>query len=186
MLLKSADGLERLAAVDTVALDKTGTLTMGRLGLVGADAVAAADLATAAALATRSRHPASRALVEAAGDAALPEAHGVGEVPGQGLEGIVAGRRARLGRRAWCGVAGEPADESPGTEIWLAVEGRPPVRFRLADSLRPDAAHAVAALRALGLVPTFIIPCAIRRRPEAPGRRRAPLVMPRHHGAPRS
>lgn len=151
VLLKSADGLERLAAVDTVVLDKTGTLTMGRLGLVDADAVAAGDIAIAAALAVRSRHPASRALVEAAAGAALPVAHGVEEVPGQGLSGTVAGHRVRLGRRAWCGVAGEPGDGSPGTEIWLAVEGRPPVRFRLADSLRPDAADAVAALRALGL-----------------------------------
>ncbi|MBI2585673.1 MAG: heavy metal translocating P-type ATPase, partial [Rhodospirillales bacterium] len=152
VLLKSADGLERLAQVDTVAFDKTGTLTTGRLSLMNGAEIASADLAAAAALARHSRHPLSRALVAAAGDVELPEADHVSELPGHGLCGCIAGKDARLGRRAWCGIATTDEDTSAlGAEIWLAVAGSRPVRFVLADTLRPDAAATINVLRRMAL-----------------------------------
>jgi len=104
----------------------------------------------------------SRALLEAAAGLDLPEVEDVSEVPGQGLCGTIAGRDVRLGRREWCGVAPIPDPDAPdapvvpgdtqtGTEIWLAGPGMAPRRFVFADTLRPDAAQAVAALRAQGL-----------------------------------
>lgn len=152
VLLKSADGLERLAQVDTVAFDKTGTLTTGRLSLMNGAEIASADLAAAAALARHSRHPLSWALVAAAGDVELPEADHVSELPGHGLCGRMAGKDARLGRRAWCGIATTDEDASAlSAEIWLAVAGSRPVRFVLADTLRPDAAATIEILRRMGL-----------------------------------
>ena len=153
VLLKSADGLERLAGVDTVALDKTGTLTSGRLELLNPGRVAADDLALAAALASQSRHPVSRALVAAAAaaDLELPVVENVREVPGQGLCAVAAGRDVRLGRREWCGVADAPDGDRLDSEIWLARQGEKARRFGLADGLRPDAVAAVEALRRLGL-----------------------------------
>jgi len=152
VLLKSADGLERLAQVDTVAFDKTGTLTVGRPSLVNGAEIAPEDLAVAAALARHSRHPLSQALVAAAGDAQLPAVDDVSETPGQGLRGRIAGKDARLGRRAWCGIRQiDAAAPAVGAEIWLAVAGRAPVRLVFADILRPDAAATIDALRRMGL-----------------------------------
>jgi len=146
ILVKSADGLERLAQADTVVFDKTGTLTLGRPVLVGGEAIDAADLALAASLAAASRHPLSRALAAADGPAAAPA--DVREEPGSGLAAPSAAGEVRLGSRAWCGVA----DDAPaaGPELWLAQPGRAPVRFGFADTLRPDAADVVARLHAAG------------------------------------
>ncbi|MEQ9256257.1 MAG: heavy metal translocating P-type ATPase [Alphaproteobacteria bacterium] len=112
ILVKSGDALERLAQVDHVVLDKTGTLTRGQPDLVGkvegcGGSVADDLLARAASLASASRHPLARALVRAAEGAGLHlTAPGdVREEAGSGLEGMVSGHRLRLGRRDWCGSA---------------------------------------------------------------------------------
>ncbi len=158
ILLKSGDALERLAVVDTVVLDKTGTLSDGRPQLVNAHEVDAADLALAVALARHSGHPLARALVEAAdpeGPAIRLEA--VREEAGMGLEAIAAGRRLRLGRLEWImPELAEIGDRSArggdeGPALWMLWEGDRPVRFTFRDRLRPDAAETVAALKARGL-----------------------------------
>lgn len=142
VLVKSGAALERLAEVDHVVFDKTGVLTLGRPRLI--DPVPAA-VALAAPLARASRHPLARALTEAACDG--PAASDVVEHAGQGVEGTIDGRRARLGRAAFVGV------ESHGevTELWFGFESDTKIRFRFEDALRPDAAETVAALRARGL-----------------------------------
>ncbi len=161
ILLKSGDALERLAVVDTVVLDKTGTLSEGRPQLVNAHEVEAADLALAAALARHSNHPLARALAEAAGsDGPAPAIRltAVREEPGLGLEAIAAGRRLRLGRLEWILPELEEIDDGSaardgggGPVLWMLWEGDRPVRFAFRDRLRPDAAETVAALRARGL-----------------------------------
>jgi Cu2+-exporting ATPase len=146
VLVRSGDALERLAAVDTVVFDKTGTLTLGKPRLVSEPS--ADVLMAAASLARVSRHPLSRALVEAAGPGAA--ALDAVERPGEGVESAVSGVPARLGKRTFAAPDGsEAADGAP--ELWFAREGQAPVRFVFADALRPDAAAAVAALKARGL-----------------------------------
>lgn len=140
VLIKSPNALERLAEIDTVVLDKTGTLTLGRLMPVGL--CDATDLAEAAGLAAASRHPLARAL--AAAVPAVVAAADVIEEPGRGLRrGAV-----RLGSRAFCGL---PEADAVGPEMWLTRPGRRPVRFAFSDQLRPDAVATVTRLRALGL-----------------------------------
>lgn len=150
VLVKSGDALERLARIDTVVLDKTGTLTLGRPRLVGP--VDEDALLEAAQLARVSRHPLSRALVDAAGPGA--PAASAREVPGAGVEGEIAGvsggEPARLGRRAFVNPTAPEADGAE-MELWFAHGGRAPVRFAFTDALRADAAATVAALRARGL-----------------------------------
>jgi Cu2+-exporting ATPase len=147
MLLKSADALERLAAIDTVVFDKTGTLTEGRPQLRRDTGFTAADLLLAARLAVASRHPLARALVQAAGPAVAAE--GLREEPGAGLSAVIEGVEVRLGSRRFCGLADDSACEGP--ELWLARRGAAPARFAFTDMVRPDARQAVEALRAQGL-----------------------------------
>jgi Cu2+-exporting ATPase len=155
ILLKAADGLERLAKIDTVVFDKTGTLTMGRPALKDPERYESADLRIAAALARHSRHPLSRAVVRAGEEIAggLPAltADAVRETPGRGLEGNVDGRPVRLGKGDWCNAENmsDKTDQTAETELWLNNDGRLR-RFVFTDTLRADARAVVAALRADG------------------------------------
>ena len=142
VLLLSPTALERLARIDHVVLDKTGTLTLGRPELVSATADSA-DLRLAAGLAANSRHPLAQALVRAVPAAAVID--GVDELPGRGLQH----GKTRLGSARFCDVRMPPNDGH--SELWLSRPGRAPVRFAFADRLRPDAASAIAALRRDGL-----------------------------------
>ena len=142
VLLLSPTALERMAKVDHVVLDKTGTLTLGRPELVDGTRDEEA-LRIAASLAANARHPLAQALIRAVPQAAVLE--GVIEHSGQGLQrGDV-----RLGSARFCGVAA-PEDDGR-SELWLACPGAAPVRFAFADRLRRDAAEAVAALQRAGL-----------------------------------
>lgn len=143
VLVKSGAALERLAEVDHVIFDKTGVLTEGRPQLVGARDE---DIARAAPLARASSHPLARALARHAGVGAVADQ--VQEHAGLGVEGLIGGRRARLGRSGFVDVYGVPGLE---TELWFRLENDPPVRFAFSDQLRPDAAATVAALQARGL-----------------------------------
>ena len=142
VLLLSPTALERLARIDHVVLDKTGTLTLGRPELVAGDADDDA-LQQASAIAASSRHPLAQALRRAVPDATA--AAGIVEHAGLGL----AQGKIRLGSARFCGVA-ETADDGH-SELWFARPGRLPVRFAFADRLRPDAVAALAALQRDGL-----------------------------------
>jgi len=146
ILLKHATALERLAEVDRVVFDKTGTLTLGRPVLTQPSAIDAKVLARAAAIAATSRHPLSRALVQAAeerlGRPGAP-ADDVIEVPGQGL---VRGD-TRLGSRSFCAGGDEGGI---GPELWLAEPGAAPLRFVFTDRPRADAATTIATLAGRG------------------------------------
>ncbi len=146
VLVKSPTALERLADVDTVMVDKTGTLTPGRPELVNAGEVVPEVLIAAARLAAASRHPLARALVraaEAAGPPVSPVA-GVREVTGQGLERDIAGKWERLGSARFCDVAIASGDTA--SELWYRPADGPAVRFAFADPLRSDAAATVRRL----------------------------------------
>jgi P-type Cu2+ transporter len=143
VLVKSGAALERLAEIDHVVFDKTGVLTEGRPALVGASPTI---IAMAAPLARASSHPMARAVARAAGEGAL--ATDVVEHAGLGVEGLIDGRRARLGRAAFVGV---PTLRSGETELWFGFEGDPKVRLQFSDVVRPDAMETIAALKARGL-----------------------------------
>ena len=143
VLVKSGAALERLAEVNHVVFDKTGVLTEGRPRLLSD---LPAIINAAAPLARASRHPLAWALADRAGPG--PVAEDVTEVAGQGVEGLINGRRARLGRAGFLGVDPSEGGES---ELWFGFEGETRVRLTFFDPVRPDAARAIAQLRALGL-----------------------------------
>tara|TARA_R110000868_G_scaffold92734_2_gene257243 strand:+ start:38186 stop:40372 length:2187 start_codon:yes stop_codon:yes gene_type:complete len=145
VLVKSGDSLERLAAVDMVVVDKTGTLTEGRPRLIDPDSLPVGALETAARLARTSRHPLSRAVADAAGMG--PAARDVIESAGGGLDCVENGEHLRFGSARWLGIE---AVSDPHSEAWLQVGKAEPVRFRFEDSLRPDAASMLAGLAQRG------------------------------------
>jgi P-type Cu+ transporter len=169
ILVKGGEALERLARTDTVALDKTGTLTLGRprvTGVVFADAVPESEqarlLGLAAAVEAKSEHPLGRAVVEYVAELKLPGAAGdVSEfraVPGKGLVARVGGSEVAVGNAALFAGLGvtasrvqATASQVAGTELAVAVDGRWVLSFSAEDGLRPGAAEAVAALRRLGI-----------------------------------
>ena len=147
ILMKSATALERLASIDTVVLDKTGTLTLGRPVPIGQIDPDAGRLA--AGLAQASRHPLARALVRACPD--VPRVEGTVEEPGRGLRAITADGEWRLGSRSFCAVDRDHRSGDDALELWFRRPGHDAVRFAFADALRPDAASAIAALRGRGI-----------------------------------
>jgi Cu2+-exporting ATPase len=149
VLVKAADGLERLAEVDTVVFDKTGTITLGEPALARRGSVSAEILVRAAALAAASRHPCARAVVRAATTAGLVvrPAAVVREVPGYGLERVGPAGAERLGSGAWCGAAVTPGETAP---VWYRGSDGAPAALHFEDRLRPDAAEVVRGLHAAG------------------------------------
>jgi len=143
VLVKSGAALERLAEVDHVVFDKTGVLTQGQPRLMDAPPHL---VALAAPLARASRHPLARALAASAGIGLV--AHDCVETAGQGIEGMIDGRRARLGRAAFVGVASGGGSE---TELWFGFDSDVKVRFAFEDQPRADMAETVAELRRMGL-----------------------------------
>lgn len=153
LLIKGAGFLEALPQVNAVVLDKTGTLTTGRMGVLALEPEGGVSvealLGAGAGAAFGSMHPAARALsaaAEAAGVAPWPAAQWR-ELPGLGVEAEGVDGLLRLGRAAWVGA---PAGGG-GAEVWVRAGDRLLGRARLGDSLRPDAAEALRALRAEGI-----------------------------------
>lgn len=170
VLLTRGHALETLARVTDVVLDKTGTLTEGRFAVAAVEPLADLDqaqcLALAAAMERGGEHPIARALVAAAEAGAGVDAPVVvadmRNVPGQGLEASIAGRRLRLGRRDFvAALAPDGATSSPdaasdcahpgATFIWLGAESGPLARFALADLERAETPRLLAQLRELGV-----------------------------------
>jgi len=153
IIVKAADGLERLSEVDTIVFDKTGTLTRGEPSLANADTIDDATLAAAASLAIASRHPYSRAVVRTARERGLAFviADGVLEHPGSGLIAETSRGERRLGSASWVGL--QPAADAGGSNpasLWFRDGSAAPIALRFEDALRSDAAEVIANLKRAG------------------------------------
>jgi Cu2+-exporting ATPase len=155
VLLTRARALEALDRVTDVVLDKTGTLTTGKLCLsnvvVLGELEEQACLRLAAALEATSRHPIARAFASSEGLKVEEARH----EPGHGLEGRVEGRRVRIGTEAFCreGFSLPPAGAtgSSRTRVFLADERGWLAAFELQDELRPEARALLHDLKARGI-----------------------------------
>ena len=163
ILFKGGEALERLAHLDAIVLDKTGTLTVGRPVLTGIHPLnghAEDDLLRMAAAAEeRSNHPLAHAIVDAAQARGLvwQPAEGVQILPGRGLAAKVEGHDCLLGNEALFHEFTISLPESiplaePGvTRLWMALDHAVVGYFDARDTLRHDAAKAIAQLRRDGL-----------------------------------
>ena len=168
VLIKNAEALERMEKVDTLVVDKTGTLTEGRPSVtevVPADDTLDPDalLRLAAAVERSSEHPLAQAVVAAAGERglALPDASGFDAPAGRGVAATVEGRRVRLGTAAYLageGVETEPLDADAerlrgegATVVYAATDDRFAGLLVIADQVKETTPAALRTLRADGL-----------------------------------
>ncbi|WP_377513430.1 heavy metal translocating P-type ATPase [Octadecabacter sp. R77987] len=167
VLIKDAEALERMARVDTVIVDKTGTLTMGKPALtdviVLGDFLEADVLALAAALERGSEHPLAEAILEGAKerDAKRLEAVEFEAVTGKGVKGLITKQRVALGNLAMMqslSVDTATADETADTlraegktAMYIAVDGALAGIVAVADPIKESTAGAIRDLHALGL-----------------------------------
>ena len=164
ILIKHAEVLERMERVDTLVVDKTGTLTEGRPKVVAVIPTHGLDeneiLRIAAAVERPSEHPLARAIVEAAAERGIPvpDVRGFNAPTGKGVVGMVERRRVALGSArhlAELGIATAELDvqaerqrQEGATAVFLAVDGRPSGVIAIADPVREFAMAAIKALTA--------------------------------------
>jgi Cu+-exporting ATPase len=167
ILIRSAEALERAEKLDTIALDKTGTVTLGRPALTDVLPTAGFDesglLRLVASVEASSEHPLGAAVVAGAtGRGIVPVAAvGFDSVTGQGVRAVVEGQEVLVGNArllADAGVDPTPLADAAAilsadgkTAMLAAVDGRPAGVIGVADTLKPDSAPAIAALEGLGL-----------------------------------
>jgi Cu+-exporting ATPase len=167
VLIKDAEALERMARVDTLIVDKTGTLTEGRPKLTDVVAFEGDDedelLSLAAALERGSEHPLAEAIVAGAHKRGLDPGRAADfeAVTGKGVRGTIDGRAVALGNSAMMdelGLAADSAEETADafraegkTAMFVAVDGRLAGVVAVADPVRESSAGAIRNLRALGL-----------------------------------
>ena len=167
VLIRSGEALEAAGKIDTVLLDKTGTLTQGEPELIEVmprNGVPESELLRLAAAAEAdSEHPIGRAIVRGAQarGAVAPRAAAFHSITGGGVRAVVEGRTVVVGTADLLTQAGVPLGSDEAVATALAAQGRTPIYaavdgqlagvLAVADTARPEAAAAVAALRRLGL-----------------------------------
>ncbi|KPC78402.1 heavy metal translocating P-type ATPase [Streptomyces sp. NRRL S-4] len=173
ILIKGPEVLESTRRADTILLDKTGTVTTGRMTLLKVHVAGATDetevLRLAGALEHASEHPIARAVAEgaAARVGALPVPEDFANVPGLGVQGVVEGRAVLVGREKllaeWAvalpeklRAAKDAAEKDGKTVIAVAWDGEARAVLEVADAVKDTSAEAVRRLRALGLTPVLL------------------------------
>jgi Cu+-exporting ATPase len=166
VLFRDAEAVERMRDVDTLLVDKTGTLTAGKPAVTDVVALQASDddvLRLAAAVERSSEHPLAQAIVAAAEQRhlTLPQVRDFESITGKGIVGTVDGRRVAIGNAALLeglGVAVEvlrgPADQLRAdgkTAMLVAIDGVPAGVVAVADPIKESTPEALRALRAAGL-----------------------------------
>jgi len=173
ILIKGPEVLESTRRVDTVVLDKTGTVTTGQMALVDVHPAEGVDpddvLRLAGALENASEHPIAQAIARGARDRVgeLPEVEGFTNVEGLGVQGVVDGVAVLVGRTVlleqWSlrlpdelAAAKAAAEQLGRTAVVVGWDGQARAVLVVADTVKPTSAEAITKLRALGLTPVLL------------------------------
>jgi Cu+-exporting ATPase len=158
ILVRNAEALERAERITVLAIDKTGTLTVGQPQVTDIVPLAASEveaLGLAAALEQGSEHPLARAVLARNGRVDLQKVVNFSALPGRGISGQVADRQLRLGSPEWLGVAADQhvldLQRAGKTVVVLAEGDQLLALLAIADALRPTSRQAVERLRAKGI-----------------------------------
>ena len=162
ILIRGPEVLESTRPIDTVVLDKTGTVTTGTMRVTGVHpAPGRGDrmLALAGAVEAASEHPIGRAIAAAAGEIAgepLPAVDEFMATAGLGVSGVVDGHRVEVRRADAAGLADVGTVRTGETAVAVVVDGAPAGVITVADAVKPSSPAAVARLRRLGLEPILL------------------------------
>lgn len=144
LYLKNADVIERMATVDAVVFDKTGTVTQGAADVVFVGHLSSREQEMVKTLAAASSHPLSNLIVRSIQATTRETVEDFHELPGQGLEGRVSGIRVRLGSSYF--IQGAGSDGRAGTQVWVEIRGDVRGYFQIAARLRPGIAQLIQRL----------------------------------------
>jgi Cu+-exporting ATPase len=160
ILIKDPQVLETVTGIDTVVLDKTGTVTTGVMSVASIEATSseAELLARAAAVEAASEHPVAAAIVAAARERgfAIPEVTDFVNEPGVGVSGVVDGVRVTVSREGSIRGVDLLAPPPVGTGVEVAWDGRVRGVIRLSDTVKPSSAAAIAELIGMGITPVLL------------------------------
>jgi len=175
IVISGPEVLESTRAVDTIVLDKTGTVTTGRMSLVDVAAAPGEDtdelLRLAGAVEDASEHPVAAAVAAGARErlrAPLPAVRDFTNTQGLGVSGVVGGRAVRLGRAGWLesewamtvpaslAARAARAEAAGQTAVFACWDGQVRGALVVADTVKPTSAAAVARLRGMGLSPVLL------------------------------
>jgi len=174
IVIKGPDVLESTRVIDTIVLDKTGTVTTGRMSLTEVAAAPGTDadelLRLAGAVEDASEHPIAAAIAAAARDrlGGLPAVQGFANAQGLGVSGFVDGHAVAAGRVGWletewawkipAGLAAhaETAEAAGQTAVFAGWDGQARGVLVVADTIKPTSAEAIARLHGLGLRPVLL------------------------------
>ena len=167
VLIKNAEALETMEKVDTIVVDKTGTLTAGKPALTAIDALAGQNedefLALVAAVESASEHPLAEAIVRAAQDKSLTiaKAHDFNSTTGEGVQAVVNGKQVAIGNsklmerlNSFDQELSAKADvrrKDGETVMYVAIDGKAAGLVSVADPIKPSTADAIELLHKAGL-----------------------------------
>jgi P-type Cu+ transporter len=174
ILIKGPQILESTRVVDTIVLDKTGTVTTGKMAVAEVhpadDASLEGVLRLAGAVEHASEHPIAQAFADHARNSigALPEVEGFTNHGGQGVSGVVEGHAVVVGRASWLRdewamkapgpllATAEQAEDAGRTPVWVGWDGQVRAVVVVSDTVKDTSAEAIAQLRELGLRPVLL------------------------------
>lgn len=165
ILIKGPQVLESTRKVDTVVLDKTGTVTTGKMTVAAVHAQSDNVLRLAGALEHASEHPIAQAIAaRAAADGPLPTVTDFVNHDGRGVTGVVDGHEVAVGRYSWLATNATPelenvahtAEAEGRTPVWVAIDGATAGVIVVSDKVKDTAAEAIADLEKLGLTPVLL------------------------------
>lgn len=167
VLIKNAEALETMEKVDTIVVDKTGTLTAGKPALTAIDALAGQNedefLALVAAVESASEHPLAEAIVRAAQDKSLTiaKAHDFNSTTGEGVQAVVNGKQIAIGNSKLMerlnsfdqelSVKADVRRKDGETVMFVAIDGKAAGLVSVADPIKPSTADAIELLHKAGL-----------------------------------
>ena len=174
IIIRGPQVLEQTRTVDTIVLDKTGTITTGTMAVVSVESLGAASrdelLSAAASVESGSEHPVARAIVALAAAEGTPiaEAASFSAQAGQGVQAVVDGRLTLAGRVSWladswsiaistdASATVKSGEDAAATVIAIAWDGELRGIITVRDAVKPTSAEAIARFRALGLRPVLL------------------------------